>query len=153
MSVNTRRFVCSPDDVFAVLADAWVFPTWVVGASRMRGVDSDFPAPGSRLHHSIGVWPFVLNDESTVEEWDPPRRIVLEAKTRPVGTQRVIIEVRPRGRGCVVRMEEYAITGIAARVPAFIADPVLWVRNAEALRRLEWVASGRARNASDTRHG
>jgi hypothetical protein len=145
MSVNVRRFACTPEEVFTALADPWVFPTWVVGASRLRGADGSFPSPGSRLHHSIGIWPFVLNDETTVEEWDPPRRFVLEAKTRPVGTERVLIEVVQRGKGCLVRMEEYAITGIAARIPTVIADPILWVRNREALRRLEWVARGISR--------
>ena len=145
MSVNVRRFSCTPEEVFTALADPWVFPTWVVGASRMRGADGRFPEPGSRLHHSIGIWPFVLNDETTVEEWDPPRRFVLHAKTRPVGTERVLIEVVPRGKGCLVRMEEDAITGIAARIPTLITDPVLWVRNREALRRLEWVARGISR--------
>lgn len=142
MSVNVRRFACSPEDVFTALADPWVFPTWVVGASRMRGADGHFPDPGSRLHHSIGIWPLVLNDETSVEVWDPPHRFQIEAKTRPVGTERVVIEVQPRGSGCVVRMEEEAITGIAARIPKAIADPILWVRNREALRRLEWVARG-----------
>lgn len=145
MSVNVRRFACTPAEVFTALADPWVFPTWVGGASRMRAADGRFPEPGSRLHHSIGVWPFVLNDETTVEVWDPPRRFQLEAKTRPVGTERVVIEVRPRGRGCVVRMEEEAITGVAARIPRLIAEPILWIRNREALRRLEWVARGISR--------
>jgi Polyketide cyclase / dehydrase and lipid transport. len=148
MSVNTRRFACTPEEVFRALADPWVFPTWVVGASRLRGADGHFPEPGSRLHHSIGVWPFVLNDETAVEEWDPPRRFVIEAKTRPVGTERVVMEVRLHGSGCVVRMEERAITGIASRIPAVIADPILWIRNREALRRLEWVARGISRQKS-----
>jgi hypothetical protein len=148
MSVNVRRFACTPEEVFTALADPWVFPTWVVGASRMRGADGHFPDPGSRLHHSIGIWPLVLNDETSVEVWDPPRRFQIEAKTRPVGTERVVIEVQPRGSGCVVRMEEEAITGIAARIPKAIADPILWVRNREALRRLEWVARGISRQKS-----
>jgi hypothetical protein len=137
MSVNVRRFACTPEEVFTVL-----------GASRMRGADGHFPDPGSRLHHSIGVWPLVLNDETSVEVWDPPRRFQIEAKTRPVGTERVVIEVQPRGTGCVVRMEEEAISGIAARIPRAIADPILWVRNREALRRLEWVARGISRQKS-----
>ncbi|QNE36613.1 SRPBCC family protein [Leifsonia shinshuensis] len=145
MSVNVRRFACTPEEVFTALADPWVFPTWVVGASRLRGADGHFPEPGSRLHHSIGVWPFVLNDETTVEVWDRPNRFVLEAKTRPVGTERVVIEVQPRGTGCLVRMEEHAVTGIAARIPTPIVDPILWIRNREALRRLEWVARGISR--------
>jgi hypothetical protein len=144
MSVNVRRMACTPDEVFAVLADPWVYPTWVVGASRLRAADSRYPAVGSRLHHSIGVWPLVLNDETRVDEWDPPRRMVLEAKTRPFGSERVIIDVKPRGVGCVVRMEEFPDSGPVTLIPGAVADAILHVRNGVARRRLEWAARGRA---------
>ena len=144
MSVNVRRMACTPEQVFSVLADPWVYPSWVVGASRLRAADDRYPSTGSRLHHSIGVWPLVLNDETRVDVWDPPRKMVLEAKTRPFGTERVIIEVRPRGSGCVVRMEEYPSSGPVALIPEAIADAILHIRNRESLRRLEWVARGRA---------
>ncbi|MFJ3395083.1 SRPBCC family protein [Leifsonia aquatica] len=142
MSVTVRRFRCTPDQVFAVLADPWVYPSWVVGASRMRAADDTYPAAGSKLHHSIGVWPFVLNDETRVDEWDPPRRMVLQAKTRPVGEERVVIDVRLHRDGCLVRMEEHPVAGPATLIPAPLADAVLHVRNRESLRRLEWAARG-----------
>lgn len=148
MSVTTRRFACTPEQVFDALADPWVYPTWVVGASRLRAADDTFPRPGSALHHSIGVWPFVLNDLSRIETWDPPHRLVLEARTWPIGAQRVTIEVRPSASGCVVRMEEHSVAGVAARIPRLIADPILYFRNAETLRRLEWVAKGMAASRS-----
>ncbi|MFF1632787.1 SRPBCC family protein [Leifsonia sp. NPDC058248] len=144
MSVTTRTLDCTPDELFAVLADPWVYPTWVVGASRMRGADNAYPAPGAKLHHSIGVWPFVLDDETIVEVWAPPHRMVLTAKTRPAGEERVILEVKPRGAGCVVRMKEYPVSGPVRLIPKPIADALLHIRNLETLRRLEWVARGRA---------
>ncbi|GAA1441084.1 SRPBCC family protein [Leifsonia poae] len=144
MSVNVKRFACTPDEVFAVLADPWVYPTWVVGASRLRAADPAYPEPGTKLHHSIGVWPLVLNDETEVLEWDPPRRMVLTAKTRPPGEERVIIEAKPRGDGCVVRMEEFPSAGPVRLIPTWLADLALRIRNAETLRRLEYVAIGRA---------
>jgi hypothetical protein len=148
MSVTIRRLDCTPDAVFAVLADPWVYPTWVVGASRLRAADSGWPEPGRKLHHSIGVWPAVLDDETVVNEWDAPRRVVLEAKTRPVGKERVIIEVKPRGDGCVVRMEEYPISGPLRYMPRPLVDLMLHIRNTETLRRLEYVAKGRAAEAA-----
>ncbi|WP_233265544.1 SRPBCC family protein [Leifsonia sp. AG29] len=144
MSVNVRRMACTPEQLFAVLADPWVYPTWVVGASRLRAADSGYPNPGARLHHSIGVWPLVLNDETRVELWEPPSRVILEAKTRPFGTERVVIEAQRRGSGCIVRMEEEPASGIVTRIPDAITDAILHVRNAETLRRLEWVARGKA---------
>ncbi|GAA3889414.1 SRPBCC family protein [Leifsonia kafniensis] len=143
MSVNTREMNCSPEDVFAILADGWVFPTWVVGASRMRDVDDSWPAKGSKLHHSFGVWPAVIDDQTTVLEWDPPRFMVIQPAGWPIGEARVTLEVKPRGAGCVVRITEVAAKGPGALIPQPIIDVPLHVRNAETLRRLAFVAEGR----------
>ena len=146
MSVNVREFNCSPEAVFTVLADGWIFPTWVVGASRMRDVDDAWPAVGSKLQHSFGVWPAVINDETTVLEWDPPRLFVIQPKGWPIGEARVKIEVKPRGEGCVVRITETAVKGPGAFVPDFLLDPPLYFRNIETLRRLAYIAEGKAGN-------
>ena len=71
MATNELAANCAPDDVFRVLANGWVYPVWVVGASRMRDVDAAWPAPGARLHHSFGIWPAVLNDKTECLEWSP----------------------------------------------------------------------------------
>ena len=57
--VVEREIAASADDVWAVLEDGWLYPTWVVGASRMRDVDDNWPEVGSRLHHSVGNWPLL----------------------------------------------------------------------------------------------
>lgn len=49
-----------PGQVFAVLADGWLYPLWVVGASHMRQVDEGWPAVGTRIHHSVSPWPLPL---------------------------------------------------------------------------------------------
>ena len=146
MSVNTRFMSCSPDDVFAVLADGWLFPTWVVGASRMRDVDANWPKVGSHLHHSFGVWPALINDQTTVLEWDPPRRMVIQPHGWPLGEARVTLEVRARESGCVVRITEKAVKGPGALIPPVILDPALHVRNVETLRRLAYTAEGKSEN-------
>ena len=71
MATNELEADCSPAAVFAVLADGWLYPTWVVGASRMRDVDDRWPEPGSRLHHSVGAWPALLDDITESLEWQP----------------------------------------------------------------------------------
>jgi hypothetical protein len=144
MSSNTRRFPCRPEDVFAVLADGWLFPVWVVGASRLRDVDAGWPAVGSQLHHSFGVWPMVIDDATTVLEWDPPRRAVFQPKGWPLGEARVAIDVKARGDGCVVRIREHAVKGPGAMVPGPLLDIPLYIRNIETLRRLSYVAAGRS---------
>ncbi|MCS5735201.1 SRPBCC family protein [Herbiconiux daphne] len=143
MSTNTRLFHCPPEKVFEVLADGWLFPVWVVGASRMRAVDDAWPAEGSELHHSFGVWPAVIDDVTTVLEWDPPRRMVIVPAGWPLGEAKVTLQVKRRGDGCVVRIDEEAIKGPGALVPGPIMDVPLHIRNVETLRRLAYIAEGR----------
>lgn len=142
MAVNVRRLRCTPEDVFRVFADGWTFPSWVVGASRMRDVDAQWPQPGTHIHHSFGVWPAIIDDETIVEELDVPRRIVMRAKGWPLGVARIIMDVRPSGQGCLVRMEEHAIAGPGRFVPRPIMDLLLYWRNAETLHRLAYLAEG-----------
>lgn len=144
MAKNVRIIRCSPEAVFAVLRDGWLYPTWVVGASRMRKQEADWPAVGTRLHHSFGVWPLVVDDVTTSMEWDPPRSLVIQPEGWPLGAARVALTVEPHARGCRVTMVEDAVSGPMTYVPGFLMQPLIWVRNREALRRLGWVATGRA---------
>ena len=143
MSVNVRVMRCSPEDVFAVLADGWVFPVWVVGASRMRNVDDAWPAVGSKLHHSFGVWPLLINDDTTVVELVAPHHFVMQPKGWPMGEARVIVDIKPHRSGCVVRIEEFALSGPATFVPKFLLNVGLYLRNVETLHRLAYIAEGR----------
>lgn len=143
MARNRRRLRCSAEAVFEVLGDGWLYPSWVVGASRMRDVDADWPAPGSRLRHSVGTWPLLIDDTTSVREWDPPRRMALIARGWPIGEAGVTITVRPRGDECVVEMREAAVSGPARLVPRFLADLLIGWRNAETLHRLAYLAEGR----------
>ena len=142
MSVNVRELRCSPEDVFRVLGDGWLYPGWVVGASRMREVQAAWPAQGSHLFHSFGVWPLLIDDDTVVEKVDAPRHLVIRAKGWPMGEARVTMDVKPRGDGCVVRMQEEAVAGPGALVPRFLMDILLTWRNTEALHRLAYLAEG-----------
>jgi Polyketide cyclase / dehydrase and lipid transport len=135
---------CAPEDVFAVLEDGWSYPLWVVGAARMRDVDDDWPAPGSRLHHSVGVWPAVINDTTSVVEREPGRMLRLKARAWPAGEADVRIEVTPRPGGCTVTITENPASGPATLLPSAVSDFSLRHRNTEALKRLVWLAEGRA---------
>ena len=144
MARNNRIIKAPVGDVFDVLADGWLYPSWVVGASRIRDVDASWPAPRASLHHSFGVWPFLINDKTVLLEWDPPRRAVLQAHGWPIGEAKVVITVRSHGDGCVVRIDEDAVEGPGRLVPKFIRSIGLTIRNRETLRRLAWLAEGRA---------
>lgn len=142
VSRNVRVLKCTPDAVFRVLADGWLFPSWVVGASRMREVDDHWPAVGARLHHSFGSWPVLLDDTTVVLEADPPHRLVLKARGWPIGEARVTIDIKARGGFSVVRMQEEAVAGPGRLIPAPLLDLVLHPRNAETLHRLAYLAEG-----------
>lgn len=144
MATNTRAMNCTPDDVFRVLGDGWLYPTWVVGASRMRDVDEAWPGPDAELHHSFGIWPALLDDTTVMEEWDPPHRAVMRARGWPVGEARVTIRARRLSSGCLVRIDEDPVKGPATIVPRFLTTPMLRWRNAETLHRLAYLAEGGA---------
>lgn len=145
MSTTSRPVVATPEEVWSVLADGWLYPLFVVGASRMREVDETWPAVGSRLHHSVGTWPLLIDDTTEVLEVEEDRRIVLKARGWPAGEARVEISLRPTADGTVVTIVENATAGPGALVPKPVQDVQLHVRNKEALRRLAFVAEGRAR--------
>ena len=138
-----RRFNCSPEQVFAILHDGWTYPVWVVGASRMSDVDDGWPAPGTKLHHSFGVWPLVLDDTTEALEFQPGRRLVLEARGWPVGKARVDITVKADGNGSLVSIDEDVTDGPAKLVPEPIRVAGIDMRNRETLRRLAYLAESR----------
>ena len=129
-----------PSKVFEVLADPQSYATWVVGSKEVRGADSTWPAKGTRFHHTVGIGPLNVKDHTSVEEVDPPRRLVLRTKVRPFAVARVSLELRPERGGTRVTMEEYAIGGPASKIYGFCADLLMKGRNAEALRRLKALA-------------
>ena len=141
---NVRELACSVEQVFAVLADGWLYPSWVVGASRMRDVEVQWPGRDARLHHSFGVWPILIDDTTVCLVWDPPRRAVLRARGWPIGEAEVLIEARPQGAGCIVRIHERPVRGPATLLPSFLSAALLRWRNAETLHRLGYLAEGGA---------
>jgi uncharacterized protein YndB with AHSA1/START domain len=139
----SRDVAASPDHVFAVLADGWLLPVWLVGAAHIRNADTDWPARGARVHHSIGAWPMLITDTTEVLDVDPPHTLVLHARMWPLGEAHVEMRMRPSSSGTAVTMIEGA-----ARGPAWLLDnPLqrLWLRrrNLESLARLAAVAENR----------
>ena len=143
MATTTETASCSPEAVFAVLADGWLYASWVVGASRIRDVEPAWPAEGAKIHHSFGVWPALIDDTTSVLEHDPPHRMVLKARGWPLGSARVVIEVEPTPTGCRISIEEDAVEGPGRLVPSAVRQPLIHVRNVETLRRLRFLAEGR----------
>lgn len=143
MSTNSLVVNTVPEQVWEVLADGWLYPLWVVGATRMRAVDQSWPQVGSKIHHSVGVWPAVIDDETEVLASDPGRSLRLRAAGWPMGEAEVLVTLTASGAGTLVELTEDAVSGPAALVPGVLRDPMIKWRNVETLRRLALLAEGR----------
>lgn len=143
MACNRRIIEASPQAVFDVLADPRGYAYWVIGSAEIREADDDWPAEGSRFHHSIRVGPVKVQDHTRVEEARPPDFLQLKAKARPLGTARVKLELEPVDGGTQVTMTENP----ADRATAFLFMPLThfltWGRNVRSLDRLAELAEGR----------
>lgn len=138
----SRDVEASVDAVWRVLSDGWLYPSWVVGAARMRDVDDSWPAVGARLHHSVGSWPLLLDDRTEVLDAVPPRLLRLKAHAWPTGAAEVVVELEERGPGSRVHIREDAVEGPGALVPRALRQLLIGVRNREVLRRLAFLAEG-----------
>ncbi len=151
MVTVTRRMRCPADAVLTVLSDGWTYAAWVVGTSRIRGVDPGWPTPGTRIAHSAGIWPLVVDDVTVALDWDRDGgRLELQARGWPAGEARVLLRVRPDSDGCIVRLDEDAVRGPGAAVPRPLRQAGLVPRNRETLRRLALLAERPAASDAGT---
>ena len=131
--------------VWDVIADGWTYSQWVVGNSRMRAVDPAWPAVGSKIHHTIGIWPIAINDETEVESCTPEEELVLLARTRPFGQARIALRLYDVGDGCRIEMAEVPVGGPLNLVPRRLALAVAFPRNRECTWRLAALAERRTK--------
>jgi hypothetical protein len=137
----TRDIAATRQRVWDVLADGWTYSGWVVGNSRIRAVDSNWPAPGTRILHSIGTWPAVINDETVVQSCVSGEELVLLAKVRPAAVARITLRLTDlRGGGCRVEMSEVAVSRPLRWVPDRVQLLGVAPRNRECTWRLAMIA-------------
>ncbi len=148
MSTVTQLFHSPSADVWKVIANGWLYSGWVVGASRIRAVDEQWPQPGSTLHHSVGSWPFLIDDSTRVTGMEAGRTLELLARGWPLGEAKVVITLEDLGDPqCRVTIAEDAVRGPGKVVPKALRDPLIAGRNRETLKRLELMAAGGAGRA------
>jgi hypothetical protein len=143
MSTTRRLVKAGADEIWKVLSDGWLYPVFVVGATRMRDVDDHWPEAGAALHHSVGSWPVMLNDTTSVVESEAPTMLRLRARAWPGGEAEVVFRLLPRGPETEVVIEEDAVSGPGRLVPKPLRNPALASRNVETLRRLAFIAENR----------
>jgi uncharacterized protein YndB with AHSA1/START domain len=141
---NERFMPVPPEAVWDALADPGGYGYWVPGSKVIRDADPEWPAPGSRFHHTIGLGPIKVSDHTVALDSRPPELLRLRAKGRPLGTATITLEMRPRDGGTVVRISEtidgpYVLVNLNPLVRLATKG-----RNAESLMRLEELALRRA---------
>ena len=150
MATNERFMPVPPEAVWDVLADPGQYGYWVVGSKVIRDAEPEWPAPGSKFHHTVGAGPFTVSDHTEVVEAEHPTLLRMRAKGRPAGTAMVTMrmEARPQAAGTVVRMTENP-DGVFAFLSLNPATHVFTIaRNAESLMRLEELALLQAEGGS-----
>jgi uncharacterized protein YndB with AHSA1/START domain len=144
MATNERFMPVPPEAVWEALADAGGYGYWVVGSKNIRDADSNWPAPGSRFHHTVGSGPLTVRDHTVSLEAQRPSLLRLRAKARPLGTANVTMEMIGEDGGTRVRMTENP----AGVTSLLVVNPLLQLltrgRNAESLMRLEELAMRKA---------
>jgi len=144
------RVVAAPSEaVWAVLADGWLYANWVVGASRVRQVDTDWPAPGSCIHHSFGAWPAVVDDTTEVLDSTTEQSLELSARGWPLGEARVRLGLQSDGPHTEVTLVEDVVAGPGRLFPKPLRQLAIAPRNTETLQRLALLAEGRYRERLD----
>jgi uncharacterized protein YndB with AHSA1/START domain len=140
VATNHEQISAPPERVFAVLSEPQTYGDWVVGSDSIRDADPAWPATGSRFHHRVGVGPLKLNDHTEVLEVDPPRRLVLHARARPLGTAKVTLLLTAQGGATHVTMREEAGDPLSRLAINPLTDWLVHHRNIESLRRLKRIA-------------
>ncbi|KSZ60535.1 polyketide cyclase [Rhodococcus pyridinivorans KG-16] len=141
--IATIETSVAPARVWEILADGWRYAAWVVGASRIRAVDPAWPQRDTRIHHSVGLWPLLLDDHTEVREVVRERQLVLRARAWLFGKAEIAISLEPdHDGGTRITMAEHVVEGPYALVPDRVQEEMVLPRNQECLRRLVLLAEG-----------
>jgi len=146
MAFACREIAASPAEVYAVLIDPRTYPSWLAGAREIRGVDAEWPAPGSRFHHRVQFGPLTLADSTQMIETQTDECIQLAVRARPFISAVVTFRLLGDDRRCMVSFEEEPRLRIIGNLVRPVLDPTTHVRNHHSLKRLEEVVLMRSQH-------
>ncbi|MBH5333506.1 SRPBCC family protein [Streptomyces pactum] len=125
----------TPEQVWSVLCDGNAYREWVVGTAESEELD-DWPAVGSAIRYTVRIGPLRLHNETVVRISEPPRQLQLEARSGPLGSARIAIEVLPWGDDALIILDEHPLSGPGGRLHNVALDAVLQIRHRVMLQRL-----------------
>ena len=137
MATTRTQIAASPDEVFAALANPENYGDWVVGSDTIRDADPAWPKVGSRFHHRVGFGLLKVTRPHRSPGGRAAHRLVMHAKARPLGTAKVMMLLTERDGGTHVTMIEVAGDPLSRLALNRLTDPLIHLRNVEALRRLK----------------
>lgn len=144
MAVRHRLIKCSPEDVWAVLADGTRYSEWVVGTAVSRPVRGQWPQVDSAIGFQIRLGPARLTNQTVVRRCEEGAALELEAHAGFLGTARIAVELRPWGEHCLVIVDEHPLQGAGGVLHNFGVEAVIQLRHRAMLARLAKVCENRA---------
>ena len=145
---HTTAFTRAPiETVFSLLADPSRYEEFVVGNSTIRRFDPEWPKEGTTFHHSLGVKPFIVKDESISLATDHATYLVMETRMSVLGASITAFELSSTGEGTKIEIFEEAIRGPFAWLWSRPVDALLDWRNKRLLERLTRLAEEEASQA------
>lgn len=144
MVTNRVDILASPEEVFAVLADAWSYADWVVGTKAVLAVDPGFPCVGTRFRPRVRAGRTDVDGETKVLAADGIRSLHLRASMEDLGDADIAFELEATATGTLLTMHENPVGDKPASVVGRWSDGLLRVRNSETLWRLKSLTEARA---------
>ena len=128
--------------VFNAISDPTTYPEWLIGAKEIREVERTWPARGARFFHRVGlIGPLTVADSTSVVDIDPPSRLTLEVRARPIGRGRATFRLSETtsdehpGVACtLIELEEEPLGHLRWAQP--VLTPLTAARNKRSLQRL-----------------
>ena len=135
MAHNCIAVPAPPAVVFEYLLDPSTYPRWLIGAERIRDLDDDWPLPGSRFHHRVGVGPLKVNDYSEILALDAPRCLQLSVRATPLIRAVVTFSLRGDDEETILCLQEEPEARLVGNLVRPVLDPVTHLRNHRSLRQ------------------
>lgn len=136
MAHNCIAVPAPPAVVFEYLLDPSTYPRWLIGADRIRDLDDEWPLPGSRFHHRVGVGLVKVDDHTEVISLDAPRCLQLSVHATPLVRAIVTFHLQGDDQETIVCLQEEPQQRIIGNLVRPLLDPLTHMRNHRSLRRL-----------------